>query len=93
MTEINTWLAQATAERLERMAVHACAFADELEDVAIGLEAFGIEPSDYESFEDHPLVALVNALCERERGDEMLYLTTDQQELLGEAAQCLRALE
>ena len=90
MTEISTWLAEATADRLERVAAKACAHADEIEDIAIGLETFGIEPSDFEHFDDHPLVVLVNALCDLETASDLVYVNTDQQALLTEAALCLR---
>jgi hypothetical protein len=90
MTEITYWLAEATADRLERISVQACAFADEIEDIAVALEAFGIEPSEYEHRGDHPLVRLINALCEKEVAADMTYLDGEQRALLEEAAYLLR---
>lgn len=84
-------MAEATADRLERIAQHGCAFADEVEDIALALEVFGIEPTEYERRGEQPLVRLVNALCDLEQSTDFAFLDYEQQAMLDEAALALRA--
>jgi len=90
MTEITTWLAEATADRLEHIAQVGFAFADEVEDIALALEVFGIEPSDYERRGDHPLVQLVDALCDLAHATDFARLDYEQQVMLSEVVRALR---
>ncbi len=79
--------AAATADRLRRMVFRGAVFADEVDDVALALQALAVDMS-----ESHPLVELLYALSLLESCEAVLMLSADQCSHLAEAEMCLEAL-
>ncbi len=79
--------AAATADRLRRMIFQGIVFADEIEDVAIAVQALAIDLS-----EPHPLMDLLQAMAQLQSSDAMLSLSADHCAYLAEAEMRLEAL-
>ena len=79
--------AAATADRLRRMIFQGIVFGDEIDDVAVAVQALSLELA-----EPHPLMDLLQAMVQLPSPSEMLALKAEHCAWLAEAEIRLEAL-